>query len=375
MKIDSDAIAERFLELCALCATSGHEGIVADWLTRWATGHYLNAEVDDAAHVVHGDTGNVLIKVPATNSALPTLLFSAHMDTVRPTTCAELHPDGCFRSNGGEVLGADDRSGICAITAAVDVIRQRNIQHGDLLLLFTIAEEIGLKGASACGFDLSAALCGFVIDTGGPIGRTVLQAPTHDVLEFVFTGKCAHAGIEPEAGIDANRAASLAVAGMKLGRLDAETTANVGVIRGGSAVNIVSDRAELLTEARSHDPMKLAALIEHMRQAAEAACQQTGAKVQIKHTREYEAYHLTEESIPVRLARHACERMQIPFRPIQTGGGSDANIFNARGIPSVVLAGAMQAIHTQDETASLYDLMLSCEQLIRIVEASMELTP
>ncbi len=375
MKVQPSVVTERFLDLCALCATSGHESIVADWITRWAASHQLSVMTDDAASSVHGDVGNVLIRIPATDPDLPTLLFSAHMDTVRPTTSARLDEDRCFRSNGGEVLGADDRAGICAITAAVDALLQASAPHGELLILFTIAEEIGLKGAASCGFDLSAARCGFVIDTSAPIGRTVLRAPTHDVIEFVFTGKSAHAGIEPEKGVDANRTAALAVAGMDLGRLDADTTANVGVIHGGSAVNIVSDHAELLTEARSHNPDRLKSVTDHMQQAAIAACEQTGATVRITLTREYEAYHLTDECYPARLTRLACDRMGIPFVPIATGGGSDANVFNTQGIPSVVLAGAMGAIHTPGETASLDDLLLSCEQIIRIIQASTELIP
>jgi tripeptide aminopeptidase len=229
--------------------------------------------------------------------------------------------------------------------------------HGDVVLLFTLAEEIGLQGAHAMDVTSLGLDFGYVLDTGPPVGTFVTKTATHDKLDVVIHGKPAHSGKNPEDGVSALEVAADAISRMRLGRVDPETTANFGLVQGGSAVNVVPAMVKLRGEARSTRVDLLDAQVDHMVQEFERAARERGATVVIDHKRHYTAYEIPADSPVVRHAVAASS--SLGFDPVlrTTLGGSDANVFNAKGVPSIVIATGMDKIHTHEEFVSRRDLV------------------
>ena len=253
MKINA---VEEFMALASLNSPSRREAPVAAYLVNRLREMGLSPEVDDSAPRSGSDTGNVIVRVPG-NTAGATVLLCAHMDTVGPTEgMVPVLRDGVITSNGETVLGADDKAGIAIILAALSELLLGDTPHGPIEVVFTVQEEVGLFGATYLNAELKADF-GYILDGDGPVGNIANQAPSKVDLDFVLEGRAAHAGISPEAGINAIVAAAKAIARLRTGRIDAHTTSNVGVISGGKARNIVPDRAEVAVEVRSTDTAKL----------------------------------------------------------------------------------------------------------------------
>ena len=219
------------------------------------------------------------------------------------------------------------------------------------------------------------ARAGFVFDSTGPVGDVIVRAPSQKMVKAEFHGTAAHAGIAPEKGRSAILAAARALAAMRLGRLDEVTTANVGVIEGGSATNIVPERCRLEGEARSHDPQKLAAQVGDMLEAINVAATETGVDVQVTVTDEFTAFALDDDALPVRIAVTALERAGFTPRLIGSGGGSDVNVYNAAGLPSVNLSVGMENVHTPDEYLPVVRLHEAASLLRAIIEAAAATRP
>jgi tripeptide aminopeptidase len=296
------------------------------------------------------------------------LVLTAHMDTVGPAV--QINPvlrDGVIYSDGTTILGADDKAGIAIILEVLAVLRERGLRHRPIEVLFTVQEETGLHGAKQ--FDLSqleAKMC-LGLDSGGDPGTIIVSAPAQDSLRAAIHGRSAHAGVNPEAGINAIRVAAEAIVAMPLGRIDAETTANIGIISGGSATNIVPDLVTLRGEARSRNAAKLEAQTRAMVAALERAAQAHGAKAEIEVRREYEAYHLDGDSPIFALVSAAMRSLNIEPRPIPTGGGSDANVFNAAGLATVQLSAGMAEVHTPQEHVALEDMVTAAKIILACV--------
>ncbi len=348
-----ERVLETFLDLVRIPSPSGQEGAVAAYISSRLEDLGLHVEEDDAAGVARAGSGNLLVEVPGTG-ALPAgsgvpLLLCAHMDTVAVDGPIEpVVTDGVVRTAGDTILGADDKAAVAALlTLLADLVVQPPAV--DVEVLFTVCEEVGLRGAKA--FDLSRcrAQAGFVLDSSGPLGEIIVGAPTQRTLTAEFHGVAAHAGIEPEAGRSAVVAAARAVAAMRLGRLDDCTTANVGVISGGAATNIVPDRCTVRAEARSRDPQALGSQIAHMMEALNVAAAEVGVDVVVDVAEEYEGFTLASDSLPARLAAAAIRQIGREPHFAATGGGSDVNVFNARGLPSVNLSAGFERIHSSNE--------------------------
>jgi len=362
--VSTERMTSLFLELVRIDSHSRRERDVARRLERELQG--LGAEVwfDDAGEHVGGNVGNLLARVPGTVDVEP-LLLSAHMDTVVPGEGVKPIVEGdVIRSDGTTVLGGDDKSGLTIVCEVLRVLRERKIPHGDVEVAFTICEEVGLLGAKHLDISRLRARSGLVLDSDAP-GYLFTRAPAANHLEFVVHGLEAHAGMAPEEGISAIQVAAEGVAAMRLGRIDDETTANIGTIHGGAATNIIPNAVKLHGEARSHDSAKLDAQCAHMQRCLEEAAAKhqvtrdgevVRASVESKVFRSYDAMAVTDASPIVQLVLRAAAAIGAPVASAAMGGGCDANVLNRRGFEVANLGTGMQRIHTVHEWLRVSDM-------------------
>lgn len=375
-RVDAARLREEFLELVSIPSLSRHEGAVARRLEAILKGMGATVEVDDAGERVGGDTGNLLARFPGNTAGAPPFLLSGHMDTVAPAAAVRPVVEGdIVRTDRTSVLGGDDKAGIVAILEAIRSLREHALPHGDLEVVLTICEESGLRGAKHFDAGRLRARRGLVLDVDG-VCELVTRAPAANHLTVTLHGLPAHAGICPEQGLSAIEMAAAAVSGMRLGRLDEETTANIGVIEGGHASNIVPGWVTLRGEARSLDERKLEAQTAHMRERFEAAVAGRAvrigdamhrARVDVAAVRQYEALQISEGASIVGLVRGAAMALGRPCPTRSTGGGSDANVFAARGLEVANLACGMREIHTLNEWVDVKDLVVTAELVLETV--------
>jgi tripeptide aminopeptidase len=297
----------------------------------------------------------------------------AHLDTVPPIAALEpVVEDGVVRNAGGTILGADNKAAVAAMLEAARRILAENRPHAGIELLFTPKEEVGLQGAKAFDASRLHAGTGFVFDQGAPIGEVVLGAPYARQIEVVIRGRAAHAGMAPEEGRSAIAAASRAIADLRLGRLDDETTANVGLITGGTAKNIVPERCSFSIDVRSHSEQKLSDLVREILETITfaAALEQCEAETTVAES--YRGYRFNRGDLPVTLACAALRRAGVEPQLGLTGGGADANIFNERGKACVNLANGMMEIHTPDEHIAVADLERMVDVTLALVDVARE---
>ncbi|OAT86501.1 M20/M25/M40 family metallo-hydrolase [Desulfotomaculum copahuensis] len=364
--VNESRILAEFLELVQIDSPSGSERAVAGVLTARLEKMGFSVREDGAGQST-GGAGNLIAVLPAAGGDAP-LLLSAHMDTVEPGR--GVHPvvtDGVVRSSGDTVLGADDKAGIAAILEAVRVVREEGITHGGLEVVFTIGEESGLWGAKQLDTSRMQSRLGFVLDGEGGPGCIVTQAPTQDKIGALVRGRAAHAGVNPQDGINAIQVAAHAIARMSLGRLEEDTTANIGVISGGKAINIVPDACNLLGETRSLDGAKRRALTDAVCRILRETAAEFGATVNISTETLYQSFVLAPSDPVVQVAVEAAGRLGFKPELVKTGGGSDANIFNQKGIPTANLGIAMQKVHTTEEYIRVADLVDSARWLVEII--------
>jgi tripeptide aminopeptidase len=361
-----------FLELCAIPSPPGEERAVADRVIAELRGLGLNVSEDDAGAAVGSTIGNLLCRLPGRNGRGTPIFLCAHLDTVPPQGPLEpvVGEDGIVRNAGGTILGADNKSAVVAMIEAARRIVQDGRPHAGVELLFTPKEEVGLLGAAAFDHTRLEAELGFVYDQSAPIGDVIMGAPYGRALQVRFHGRPAHSGIVPEEGRSAIAAAARAIADLRLGRLDDETTANVGIISGGSARNIVPEWCELHAEARSHDEQKLADVVREMLETFAFAASVAECTVETEVSETYRGYRFRDSDPIVQLARTALARCGYELVPTLTGGGADANVFNARGLPCLNLANGMTDIHTADERIAVADLDAMVEVTLALVDAA-----
>jgi tripeptide aminopeptidase len=362
-----------FLELAAIPSPPGEERAVADRVLSYLDDLGLDAEEDDAGSRIGSSMGNIVARVPPTHDGdggTP-IFLCAHLDTVPPTASIEpVVEDGIVRNAQATILGADNKAAVAVMLDAVRQVLTERRPHAGVELVFTPKEETGLEGARELDTTRLAARLGFVYDHAGPIGELVAAAPASTSLDAVFVGRAAHAGMHPEEGRSAIFAAARAIADLRLGRVDAVTTANVGRISGGTARNIVPDRCEVTAEARSHDDRKLAELVQEMVDSCTFAAALAECEVQLDVAESYRGYRFSPEDEAFALARRALAASGREPRGLQAGGGADANVFNATGLPCVNLANGMARIHSADEHIAVCDLEAMVEVTLNLVEAA-----
>jgi tripeptide aminopeptidase len=355
--IKRQRVVGTFLDLVRIDGPSGEEQAVARFCTDYLSPLGFSFDSDAA--------GNLFCKLPGHGAPL---LVNAHMDSVQP--CIGIKPivDGdIIRSDGTTILGADDRSAVAAILEVMQVLAEDGLPHPPLEVVFTVREELGLMGSRAMDYSKVSAQQGIVLDHAGPAGGIVIAAPYQDRLVAVVHGKAAHAGGAPEKGISAIRVAAEAIAAMPLGRIDAETTSNIGLIRGGTARNVVPATAEIEGEARSRDEAKLEQQTGAMVDAFKAAAARYGASVDITVTRNYSGFRAGAGSAVLQRLMAAARAVGIEPRLEESGGGSDVNVFRVHGIDALAISAGYGDVHTTAETQSIPDMVKAAEMLLKAI--------
>ncbi len=366
-------VLELFLELAAIPSPPGQERAVADRVTGYLDALGLEWDEDDAGPAIDSTMGNILCRLPGRAGGGVPLLLCAHLDTVPPSGPIEpIVEEGVVRNATGTILGADDKAAVAVMLEATRRLVAEGRPHAGVELLFTPKEEVGLYGASAFDHTRLQAALGYVYDQAAPIGEIILAAPSQKAVHARFHGRAAHAGMFPEEGRSAIAAAAKAIADLRLGRIDDETSANVGVISGGTARNIVPEWCSFEAEARSRDDGKLAELVQEMLDAIAFASSTSDCTVEIEVEDTYRGYRFREDDLVVRIAADALRRCGVEPTTSFSGGGADANVFNERGLPCVNLANGMTDIHTPDEHIAVADLEAMVEVTLALVETARE---
>jgi tripeptide aminopeptidase len=366
-------VVDLFLELCAIPSPPGQERAVADRITRELDAIGLEWDDDGCGPAIGSTAGNVLCRVPGNVEGGVPIFLCAHFDTV--PLDGDLQPvldDGIVRNAGGTILGADDKSALAVMVEAARRIVEEERPHAGLELLFTPMEEIGLVGANAFDATRLAAQVGYVYDQAAPIGDVVVGSPTAQELELTFVGRAAHAGMYPEDGRSAVLAAARAIVDMPLGRIDEVTSANVGLVRGGTARNVVPERCTLEAEVRSHDDARVGEVVQQIVDAAAFAASVSECSLETRVEPKYRGYRFRDDDLPVRLAVEALALTGYTARLGLSGGAADANVFNARGLQCVNLANGMTDIHTPDERIAIEDLERMVDVTLALVDAARE---
>ncbi|MCX8129278.1 MAG: M20/M25/M40 family metallo-hydrolase [Clostridia bacterium] len=367
--INKDRMVNEFIELVRIDSISLQERKMADVLKQKIAAMGIETFEDSAGDRVGGNSGNILFTVKGSKD-VPAILLTAHMDTVAPGKGKKPVIEGdIIKTDGTTILGGDDAAGIECILEALRVIREKHYPHGDIQVVFTIAEEIGLLGAKNLDYSKIYAKYGFVLDSDGSIGTVAVRAPSQHKINVTVKGKAAHAGMEPEKGISAVQIAADAICRMKLGRIDEETTANIGIISGGTATNIVCDRIEIKAEARSRNQKKLEEQTEHMKKCFTEAAARFGGSVDFKSELEYPAYSINQNSSIVKILQKAAEGAGVKLLLESTGGGSDTNIINGKGIEAVDISVGMDKVHSVEEQIRISDMVKAAEFLVNIIKA------
>jgi len=366
--VNHNRLFNTFMELCAIDSESTRERLMADRLTEVLSSLGFVVFEDDTGKKIGGNAGNLYARLEGT-AAGEALLFSCHMDRVVPGVNVKPRIEGDYIvSDGTTVLGADDASGLAALLEGFTVLKQAGKAHPPIELVLTVAEELSLVGSKHFDTTQVASRIGFVLDAGGDVGEIVLQAPEHIKFTAVFQGRSAHAGFAPEQGISAIQIAAMAISRMGLLRIDAETTANIGSISAIGPTNVVQDRCELQGEVRSLVPTKVQSHMSALCDVMQAAAAEYGGRVNIGTVTSYQAYQLREDSEPVCRAARAAAAIGVPVCYKATGGGSDANHFNIRGLPTVVLSCGYEKVHTTAERMPLKQLVLLTEWVLAIID-------
>ena len=372
-EIQETRLLDTVLKLVQIDSESRNERAVADYLKDRLEALDYTVKEDNAGDSIDGNAGNVIAYHEGTGAG-KSVLFCAHMDTVAPGNgVTPVVQDGVVRTDGTTVLGGDDKAGIAAILEALTVMHENNIAHGPVQVVFTVAEEVGLLGAKHLALEeLKPVDAAFFFDSDGMPNKICVASPYHIDLTAKFYGKASHAGVEPEKGISAVQMAAKAISAMQLGRLDEETTANIGIIQGGTATNVVAGETVIYGEARSLVKEKVEAQIQHMKACCTLAAEQLGGSVEVEIEECYAAINLDENSTTVQLAKKAVQRLGLEPELVKTGGGSDANVFCGKGIPATNIGCGMNNVHSVQEYLNLNEVKAASLFILSVVAEAIE---
>jgi len=372
--VQEKRLVQQFFELVQVDSESGNEGEISVVLKNRLQELGLTVTEDNAKQITGHGANNLFAILEATDDAKdqPTILFTCHMDTVTPGNGIkpQIGEDGYIRSDGTTILGSDDKAGIAALLEAIQIIKESNASHARVQVVITVGEESGLLGARAIDPAMLEATYGYALDSNGDIGDIAVAAPTQAHVVIEIFGKSAHAGVSPEKGISAIQVAAKSISAMKLGRIDEETTANIGKFEGGGPTNIVCDYVKLTAEARSIKQEKLDAQVAHMKLAVDETVAKFGATSKFRSKIVYPAYEHTEDSDVVKLASRAITAIGATPRTFHSGGGSDANVFNGLGVPTVNLAVGYEHIHTTQEQIKVENLVKTAQLVVELIKQS-----
>ncbi|MDC3414466.1 M20/M25/M40 family metallo-hydrolase [Aquibacillus sp. 3ASR75-11] len=369
VEVNKDRIVNEFMELVQIDSETKYEKEIAAVLKKKFQKLGLEVVEDDSqAKTGHG-AGNLICTLKGNKAEVDPIYFTSHMDTVVPGKGIKPSiKDGYIVSDGTTILGADDKAGLAAILESIRLLQENKLEHGDIQFVITAGEESGLVGAKSLDRTHLKAKFGYAIDSNGKVGDIIVAAPTQAKVKAVVKGKTAHAGVAPETGISAITLAAKAIAKMPLGRIDKETTANIGRFEGGTQTNIVCDYVEILAEARSLVPEKMEEQVKKMSSAFEKTAEEMGGSVDLDVSIMYPGYKQEAGDKVVEVARQAAKIIGRDSELVQSGGGSDANVIAGFGIPTVNLAVGYEEIHTTNERIPIAELVKIAELITMITQ-------
>ncbi|MBP1046746.1 M20/M25/M40 family metallo-hydrolase [Enterococcus sp. BWM-S5] len=342
-------LVKTFEELVTIDSVSGNEEKIHALLKEKFLSFGMDIKEDQSMETTGLGANNLIATLKGDSEKEP-LMFSSHTDTVTPGNGIQvIEKDGILYSKGETILGADDKAGIAIMIEAIQRIKEDSIDTGNLEFVLSPGEEIGLIGSSALDMSTIEASMGYVLDSGGSVGRVTIASPTLFMYDVSITGKAAHAGLEPEKGVSAVAILSDALKKIKMGRIDERTTANIGVIQGGEATNIVMDSLLVKGEVRAIDPAKADTLIAEMVAAFEEAASLHGGEVTIDIRKMATGFDVSDDEQVMTLLLSAGEQLGYEIIRETSGGGSDANVFNEKGKRVVNLSVGYEKIHTTEE--------------------------
>ncbi|CAM3041149.1 M20/M25/M40 family metallo-hydrolase [Filibacter tadaridae] len=370
--MNKQRLLDEFLELVQIDSETKNERNIADILTKKMEALGFEVVEDDSAPRSGHGAGNLIATMQGTANGIDPIYFTCHMDTVVPAQAIkpELREDGYIYSDGTTILGADDKAGIAALFEMARSLKESGQPHGDIQFIITAGEESGLAGAKEMDTTCIKAKYGYAVDSDGKVGGIVTAAPYQAKLCTTIHGKTAHAGVAPEKGVSAINIAAKSIAAMSLGRIDTNTTANIGRFEGGQATNIVCDEVRILAEARSIDPKKLNEQTQHMVRTFEETANAMGGQAETDVEIMYPGFSFGEEAQVVQTAMEAIRNIGRAPELLTSGGGSDGNIFNGAGIPTVTLSVGYEEIHTKSERMPVEELNKLTELLLEIVRVT-----
>jgi tripeptide aminopeptidase len=367
--INKQRLVTDFLELVQIDSETKYERKIADVLKARFTALGVDVIEDDTMEKSGHGAGNLICTLKGNQEGVDAIYFTAHMDTVVPGNGVKpIEENGYIKTDGTTILGADDKAGLAAMFEAIKVIQEEQLSHGTIQFIITVGEESGLKGAKELDPALIEAKYGYALDSDGKVGNIIVAAPTQAKIQATLYGKTAHAGVAPEKGVSAITIAAKAIAKMPLGRIDHETTANIGRFEGGSQTNIVCDLVHILAEARSLAPEKMNSQVEKMKEAFETVANQMGGKAEVEIELMYPGFKFGEGDHVVEVAKKAISAINRKAELQTSGGGSDANIIVGHGIPTVNLAVGYEDIHTTNERMPIEELEKTAELVVAIIK-------
>ena len=376
MGINQERLASLFTTLCEIDSPSKQEGRVAAYLKSVFAEMGAAVSEDDSAKQTGSDCGNLFVRFPDGGLDKEPVFFNCHMDTVLPAVGVKVKRKGeVFTSAGNTVLGSDDKAGIAALIEVMRTLQEKNIPYGPVEYIFTTCEEVGLMGAKVLNPSSIKAKIGYALDSSG-INRVVVGAPAANRITAKIKGVAAHAGLSPEKGISAIHLAARAIARLKLGRLDPESTANIGLIEGGTATNIIPESVVVHGEVRSHTLAKLKEHIQNIQDVFQSEVDNWTdpenivdgkPSLDFKVIEDYPVMKLDKDSAVIKRVAEAAVALGAELDYVVAGGGSDANIFNSFGIQCAILSTGMDKVHSTQETIKLSDMALTAELVMAIL--------
>jgi tripeptide aminopeptidase len=367
--INKQRLLDEFLELVQVDSETKHEAEIAKVLKKKFADLGLHVVEDDTTGATGHGAGNLICTLEATKENVDAIYFTSHMDTVVPGKGIKPSiKDGYVITDGTTILGADDKAGLAAMLEAIRTLKEQNIQHGKIEFVITAGEESGLVGAKALDPALMTAKFGYALDSDGKVGTIIVAAPTQAKVKATVYGKTAHAGVAPEKGVSAITIAAKAIAKMPLGRIDHETTANIGRFEGGTQTNIVCDLVHILAEARSLVPEKMEEQVKKMKEAFESVAQEMGGSAEVDIEVMYPGFKFGNGDHVVEVAKRAAARIGRNSELQTSGGGSDANVIAGNGIPTVNLAVGYEEIHTTNEKMPIEELEKTAELVLAVIQ-------
>ncbi|MFA9423561.1 MAG: M20/M25/M40 family metallo-hydrolase [Sedimentibacter sp.] len=365
--INKQRLLSTFMDYVQIDSETKNEKAMGERIIKDLESLGLKTFTDQAGKKLNSNMDNIYCFLPGTNNQ-DAMLFSAHMDTVTPGIGIVPYVDGNYvKSKGNTILGADDKAGVVSILEAIRTIKENNLPHRPIEIVFSIGEEGGVNGAKQIEFSKLTAKKGVVLDSGGSPGNIVIEAPGQNRIHAKVIGKASHAGGCPEAGISAIMVAAEAVSNMKLLRVDNETTANIGTFKAEGPTNIVSPLVEFEAEARSRCNDKLEAQTNHMIDCLKKACDKYGSQLEYTLEECYQSYAFDYNDEYVNTIADICTKLGLEVMKIPSGGGSDANVYNKNGVKTIVIGCGMELVHTVDEQLNINDFENAAKVVLELM--------